>query len=243
MSYSAVAAGDHLDGTIGSTYDVPITIAAWVKLTAAQWADTGVQFALAFGDDSADENSTLSLRRAGADSYGISIVSSGGTQQSSGGSFPDTTYDSKWAVWVGKFTNDTSRQGYFGDSTEKTGHDVNSRPVANLDYVRVGERVHSTTGLDGLIAEVAVWNKALSDAEIDQLESASETGPAPNTIATANCVGYWPLAVDQANHTNQGNGGTWTLAVQSAMPYSADHPTITSSGISIPIAMYHYRHH
>jgi hypothetical protein len=56
----------------------------------------------------------------------------------------------------------------------------------------------------------------------------AETGVPPNSIAPNDCIGYWPLDTDQANHADQSGNGGPTLAVQSDAPFSSDHPTIQS---------------
>jgi hypothetical protein len=84
----------------------------------------------------------------------------------------------------------------------------------------------------GLIAEVAIWNKALADAEITSYMS----GEAASTIAAANLIGYWPLSADNATQSNEGLDAGGDLSVSGAT-FDADHPTITGGESLDPIRL------
>lgn len=117
---------------------------------------------------------------------------------------------------------------------------------ADLDRMAIGAYRDTTPlyGMSGRIAYVSVWNIALADAEVLSLG----TGVHPFRIRPANIVAFWSLrtVVDLKDVI----GGFDMTAVNA--PQTAEGPLITYptgpiyvhagvGGLSIPVAMRHYR--
>jgi len=127
---------------------------------------------------------------------------------------------STWTHALGIFTSTTSRTAYIdgGDSNENT----DNKTAINMAYFMVGAYKQSApTGyFDGLLAEVAVWNKALSSDNAVSLAG----GANPLLTEYANLIAYWPLLNDALD-----DKGTNNLTLVGTPTYDADHPTIEPS--------------
>jgi len=231
---------DKITGTFTSSYDVPLTLAAWVKKTAAQWADASDNHIVMLSETTASNNSIKIRASLAADNVVATQTST--TDGSAQEAFADTTYDDVWVLVVGVFTADNDRDVYI-ETSANVGSSTADKPLtATLNTIAIGGGTHSDfAGFEGNIAEVCIWNMALGTADVDALQTAAQTGPAPNTIQSANVIGYWPLDADNATQLNEGSDAGGDLTVQSAAPYDADHPTITvAGGSSIPV-LHHAR--
>ncbi len=243
MSYDGFGSSDYLSADFGSGQsDGPLTLVAWVKLTAAQWAAGGNDACLNYGGNASSKDNSFWL---GSDSDPDEIAGSIRTTGASTAhaSFTNGTFDDEWVVLALRAvgTSDDDRDVFVG-STTITAHSGAARTIGDLlRYVRVGGLLDGGNIPPFLIAEVALFDIALSDAQINELMTAAETGPAPNTVASANCTAYWPLDTDQATHTDQSGNGGPSLSEQGSVTFNADHPTITaaSSSPSPIIEIYH----
>ena len=138
------------------------------------------------------------------------------------------SYDGSWSVaatstgytattWqhvAGVFTNSTSRAAFLdgGGKGTATG---SQDPSGMLEFL-VGS--HKTTGgsyFDGKIAHVAIWDIALSDAEVAQLAA----GALPTAIQSGNLVGYWKLIENGTKTT-----GTRDLTAYNSPTFDSDDP-------------------
>ena len=106
---------------------------------------------------------------------------------------------------------------------------------ALVQYIRLGESLTAFNDLYGLLAEVAIWNKALSAGEIASYLAGND----PSAIAAANLIGYWPLSADNATQSNLGTDATGDLTVSGATYEPSDHPTITSSATIAPLSSFY----
>ena len=241
MSYGSFSSTANLNGTFSTTYTVDLALVAWIKLTAAQWSDTAASGYIAhLSNDFIDRFNAVSISHnllaATADT--VSVTAANATDQDIGDlTFTAGAYDDKWVCVVGNFTTIADRDIYIEDSST-TVNDTTSRDSGAMDSLKIGNRVdNASLFFDGLIAEVAVFDRVLTTGEIDALQTGDNTGPAPNTVAPANCIGYWSLDSDQATHADQSGNSGPSLAEVGTVAYNADHPTITS-GI-IPQVMHH----
>jgi len=122
-----------------------------------------------------------------------------------------------WHHACGVFTSDTSRDVYLdgGSSANSSG----SVTLANIDRFSVG-MLHRNAGIwwhDGDIAEVGVWNVALTSAEIGMLAQ----GYSPLLIRPESLVFYTPLIRD--NDEDLVGGLSLTA---NGSPTVSDHPRI-----------------
>lgn len=235
MSYNFDASNRNIEGTLTSQYDSEgLSIVAWVKMTATEWGLTNQSFVVHFSETLGvnDFSQQIIVTRAAADR---ASARSRTTADLNADNNITAEHDDVWQVLIALFTSDFSRELFVGDTGDAGIDNTSERAVGTaLDAVRLGASSSNTNNLPGLIAEVAMFNKTLSNGEIDSFRTASGTGPAPNTVAPSNCFGYWPLLLDQSSHSNEGNDAGGTLTVNSAV-WSSDHPTITTSSVDTPI--------
>lgn len=97
--------------------------------------------------------------------------------------------------------------------------DANTRTPVGLDITSIGRRGHSAPALyfSGRIAEVGVWNVALTDDEILSLAK----GMPPCMVRPANLVPCWELMGTDSPEPDANGGFPMTLY---ASPTKADHP-------------------
>lgn len=223
MSYSFDGSNDTLTGTLTSTYDAPITMACWFK-----WGGGGagahpsaIDCMVHLGNSSSSSVDSYILRtQTTVNRFEIFADGSGGNESTS---LAKTIAADTWTPFIGVVTSHTVRDLYVADATasEAVGADGVS---ALVQYIRLGENLAAANDFYGLLAEVAIWNKALSAGEIASYLAGND----PSGIAAANLIGYWPLSSDNATQGNQGVDAGGDLSVTSAV-YSSDHPTIISS--------------
>lgn len=224
MSYTGFGS-DYLQAAFGSTYGYPFSVAMWIKKSAAQWADGNADYLFCFGENFTDDISYVRVY-SGTDSV-LMAVSAGGSFNTTTLAFTDGDYDDTWVPVVITMASSTDRDIYIEDSTNTAGGSL-ARLLENLDSFRLGRLMTAIGGFEGKIAEVALFNKVLLSGEIDALQTSAETGPAPNTVASADCIAYWPLATDQATHTDQSGNSGPSMTEQNTPTFDSDHPTIIS---------------
>ncbi len=128
------------------------------------------------------------------------------------------------------------------------GTDATAVTPAGLDNTAIGIRATLTPAapLNGEIAEVAIWNVALTDAEVAILAA----GFCPRFVNPQGLVAYWPIIGRTSPEIDLvgGNNLTVTEAVVAVHP-SIIYPTqpftgfaaaTAAGGISIPV-VYHHR--
>lgn len=228
MSYSFDGTGDYLTGSFTSTYADPVTLACWFKVTTHPVA---LDCLVALGNSSSSQNDSYMLQTGSADDAWRA------TSRTTGDSSAEVTSlnrDATWTAMVGVFTSNTLRDLYVG-AIGNTAQSTDIRNVADvLQYLSVGHNLASGQNYTGLLAEVAIWNKALDTSEITSYLG----GTAASGIGAANLIGYWPLSASNATQANLGTDAGGDLTVTNAT-YSADHPTISSSSVASRAAAYY----
>ena len=231
MSYEFPATDDRIDGTFTTALEAPFTLLAWLYRTDHTTL-SGKKGMVSIANARGTTPYAAMITADGADMFQYYHRLNGGTDFITEGSW-GAIYDSVWVpVIITCAGNDTDRAIFRDGSTEtNTGNATSIDLGTAMNYIVIGEAEGSGSHLsDGYLAEVAMWDKVLSTTEIDQLRTGPGEGPAPNTVAVANCVGYWPLDTDQSTHTNLGSKSGGTLTVQGTATYNEEHPTITAGG-------------
>ena len=237
-SYDGFATSVGLRGTFSSTYTYPFTLVAWVNCSATGWADTTNDTLVDWNDGIiSDADSAMLLKGGGAADQvkaRAQDTNTSGTGQAVQ-TFTDGTYDGLWVPVVARYTSAIDRHACIESSSNCT-QNTTSRAITALDVLSVGNDA-TLVGLwlqNCQIAEVAVFDVALTNGEIDNLQSSSETGPTPCSVRSGDCIGYWSLDTDQATHADEGPNSGPSLSEIGAVTFNADHPTITSGGV-VPI--------
>lgn len=196
------ASTQYLVRTSGVVTVVPITMACWAysdDLTIEQ-----VLMGLS-GVGSATESFRLILRGAtGGDPL---AAATSNTMASSATAYPTN----RWFHAAGTWIANNSRKVYL-EGVEAT--NTQTAAVPTIDRTSIGARVQSsiTHHLSGRVAEAAIWNVALLQAEITMLA----LGVSPIFVRPGNLVAYWPLwgtkdpeiDVRGGNHLTLTNGPT-----------------------------------
>lgn len=113
-----------------------------------------------------------------------------GTSQSASSSSGYTA--STWYHAAGVFTSTTSRAAFLNGGSKGTNTTLNSAPSSLTNFI-VGRYNSTAVNLLGAVADVAVWNVALTDAEIAILG----TGVCPLFVRPASLIHYVPLIGEQ----------------------------------------------
>ena len=242
MSYDFAGSDRWIGGPgdeFSSTFDVPLSLVCWVKCTAAQWANTSKDWCLYFGDDFTGNNNSIILAKSVGTADEVTISARTTSDNNASETHPDGTYDDTWVMIAGVFTSDTLRDVYVEDAAN-TGQATGERIIgAVLDSIKIGGDADGGNNFAGLIAHPAIFDVALTTANIDDLQTAAETGIRPNTVDSANCIAYYPLTVDQSTHADQSGNSGPTLTVNNAV-FSSDNPIVPSGGGSTLLQMQNY---
>lgn len=97
-----------------------------------------------------------------------------------------------WNFAAGVFTSDTSRTVYLNDETGNTDATSRADTTDTINQITMGE-FHATQ--TGRIAEVAIWNAALSAGDMKALSQ----GISPQNVRPTSLVFYAPLIRDLTN--------------------------------------------
>lgn len=121
----------------------------------------------------------------------------------------------------GVFSSSTSRAAYLNGGNKGTNTDSVSPAISGGTLTRIGQRCNDGDNqkFDGLIAEVAAWNVALTDAEVAVLA----TGMSPLAVRPASLVAYWPLIGKYSPEIDVVGGFGMTLT---GTPAAAAHPRV-----------------
>jgi hypothetical protein len=163
----------------------PLSMAGWFYTDDA----TAYQAIVALTDTSADNLNYFSLQADGGTAGDpVTAITADGTANSNATSTTGFSTNT-WHHACGVFAAANDR-AVFLDGGSK-GVSTVSRTPSGIDGTSVGRRTDSGSGqyMSGRLAEVAIWNAALSDAECQQLAN----GYKPSEVNTANLVAYWPL--------------------------------------------------
>ncbi|MEE8598021.1 MAG: LamG-like jellyroll fold domain-containing protein, partial [Dehalococcoidales bacterium] len=232
MSYGFDTNGDRLDGTFARTYAVDnnnsLTMMCWLKRTAAQWdAGNGTAMHISTIPFDREPGAIIQIGRTQIDQMSSGRYDAADDQSFANLNFTANLYDDTWVPVIVVLTNDSLADIYIQDST-LTGQSTSTRVIGMLlDQIMIGNGPPGAGGfLDGLVAEVCFWDRALIPAEIDQFWTSANSGPAPNTVAPENVIGYYPLDEDGVL-LNFGSDTGGDLTANNAQ-FDSDHPTITA---------------
>ena len=103
------------------------------------------------------------------------------------GTTSSTVTASVWQHACGTFVSSTNRTAYLNAANPGTG--TVSKIPAGTNQFFIGRSASTASLMDGAIAEAAVWNLALSVADITMLAGFCN----PLLVKPNNIVGYWPL--------------------------------------------------
>lgn len=192
----------------------PCSMACWFK--SAELSNVKALMCQARGSAAGDR---IELRLSAAEAIVTAHIegTAGEVTTTHQTSFSSGVWTHAAGVWNGTGDHDVYKDGVVG-----TNNTSGTDPFPlSMDRIAIGARPSSTVAnfMDGAIAEAALWNAALSAADIAALAK----GLCPLFVRPDALVGYWPLIGNASPEVDlMGRRElTWTNA-----PTKADHPRI-----------------
>lgn len=204
----------------GTVANYPFTVAGWFKTTDV------ATFQVCWCESDSGLNNDGFLVGMDASGNAYSHAKAGG------GSLPATAGAVSVNTWVhlaAVFTSSTSRTMYLNGVAGST--DTNSMTPGSLVVTGLGDRIfgdlsYSSQPIKGKISHWAMWNTALSGANITSLAG----GAAPNTVAGGSLVAYWVLA-GTASPEPDTSGSGFNMTITGTMTGdTGDNPSIAGGG-------------
>jgi hypothetical protein len=191
----------------------PVTLSAWVRAATG----TGNNRVVMGVFDTGAATDYFYLMLDASDKV-TSVINGASTDisTSTSGAHANNTWCHVCAVFVSNLLRYVYLDG--ADKQQTT----NDRTPSGLDTTAIGARkVNAITRyFQGDIAEPAIWNVALDDAEV----AALARGFAPPLIRPASLVAYWPLLGNDSPELDRGKN-SYSLTLTNT-PTKADHPRI-----------------
>lgn len=207
MAYDFNGTSNHIEAATPAVTTHPVTLACWFNSDT----DAATQALVSVTNAGGQERWILQAAGAVAGDY-IRATSSASNVSSFAESLSGYSVNT-WHHAAGVFASNSSRRAFIdgiGGTAETT-----TRLVGTVTNTRIGVTVGGgvrTQYTNGRIAEVGIWNAALTDAEISSLAK----GIKPTEISPDNLVFYAPLIRDVADYV-----GNLTLTTTGAIV--ADH--------------------
>ena len=216
ISYLFDGVDDNLKVASAPATAAPVTIACWGKSTS----QTAAQALACLGLDGGLNHRFL-LYLAGT--VGGDPVRAQTRDATPSEASTTTAYvANSWEHYCGVFAAANDRRAFRNGGSKGT--EATTRTPTGINAFIVGGALTTGAFFAGRIGHVAIWNLALSDAEVASLAA----GANPVTIQPANLVDYWPLR-DDANDVV----GTRHLTVTGAT-LDTDNPPVAQTKTLTP---------
>jgi len=202
--------------------DVPRTIAGWVN---SDLADPPYDWITCFGfsPDSGGDNTFFDIEVVNGNQYGMHVYS---WQSATGPLDPGN-----WHFAVGTYDGTTITWYMDGQNRGSTDRALNT----GVDSFKIGQRVASSHYFEGLVDEVAVWDRVLTDDEVTQLWNNGDglylladgtlvsTGTAPSEWhLTTSWTGDVPGGIPTGKSSVSVDGHTVTVTTSGAEAYELE---------------------
>lgn len=204
MSRTGWSGSNFLRYAGGVVTAVPVTISGWANYNGTP----GVFSAVAglFTSTSAGNRNMIGVGIETTGAVYARTADSGGSQSALSST---VISGAGWNHFCGVFASSTSRAAYLNgagkgtNTTSTVPSGINRTSIGASDGSSVIQNWPNT----GLIAEVAMWNVALTDAEVSSLA----TGVSPLQIRPGSLVAYWPLIGNTSPEINLVSTATQTI--------------------------------
>jgi len=200
-------------------YTVPMTVSAWIKPDVAVPLVDHIIWLQS--DSTGDELFKLQLEGSSStesDRGKIRWVSRAGAVSS----IAQTTTGVSADVWhhvCGVEASTTDRRVFIDGGSKGT--DTTSSTPGTIQRIRVGvAELSASDFFDGDISQIAIWDVALTDAEIASLAA----GVSPLRMRRDSLVAYWPIGGNQDPEPNIIGSGANELDVRNAPPKTEEPP-------------------
>lgn len=228
MARSFVAASsDFLEHASAVVTAAPLTMACW-----GYFDDRTVTATLMCLGVAAVDGNYFAIDMSGTEADDpIRAITSAGVGGFLAGSVAGPTTDNTWGHCAGVFTSATSRIAYF-NGTAGVAETTSSTP-AGLDRTDIGRLLYEggvpVNYMSGRIAEPAIWNVALTAAEITSLVR----GVSPLLIRPSALIFYAPLIRELIDVRG---GATLTATGTTVVDHPRMYYAAGSVGIGVPAA-------
>lgn len=212
------ASNQYLGNSSAILTNEPLTIAGWVYCDDIT-VNSQVVFSIA-------NNGTFGGWTVQMSKFGAVPIRAFKYDDSNNPGFADSVTGMSQDTWhhaCGVFASDTSRAAFIDGGDKGTDSTNIADPSADRTGIACIYKASIAGYWSGRLAEVAVWNVALSDAEVALLAR----GTCPLFIQPENIVAYWPLS-----RTDNDLFGGYNMT-PSGSPTWADHV-----GVVYPTALY-----
>lgn len=199
------ASSQFLEINVAPVTGTPLTMAAWFRPDNANLFQIIVSIV---DKDTADDQFRLvTAGNAVGDPVQFAVRTSSGTFTA----VTTTGYSlNTWHHAVGVAASATDRRVFIDGGSK--GVSTSSKIPSGLNRISIGRLGDSTPSnhFSGRIAEVVIWNVALTDVEVAVLAG----GVSPLRVRPGNLKGYWPIfgASPETDFSGQGNNLTVTGA-------------------------------
>jgi hypothetical protein len=209
MAYAFDGTDDYIEAASAVLTAAPLTMACWFRPV-----NTTTNFSLMSLSVDTGATDRFVLQAAGAvtgDPVRLQITQGGTTSNAATSSSGFTA--NTWYHAAGVFTSSTSRKAYISGVGGTA--DTTNLPPSGVNRTGIGYHITSgsrTVFTNGRIAEAAIWDVALDDAEIAALAK----GFRPSLIRPASLRLYVPLVREVADYSRG-------VALTTSGPLVADH--------------------
>jgi hypothetical protein len=195
----------------------PLTMVCWFNSDDID----SHQVLMSLSDTASDNNYfVLTIRGASAGDFVQAVVD--GSGDADGTATTSSGYSANtWHHAAAVFASTTSQAAYI-DGGSKGSNTSSAATPLSVDAFGIGffNRLSPVQYMSGKIAEAAIWNVALNDAEIAALAK----GYSPLLIRPQSLVAYWPLFGNDSPEPDRWKN-RYDLTLTNA-PTKADHPRI-----------------
>lgn len=184
MAYNFNGSTQYLRTSSTPVFDVPVTLAAWYYRRVSG----GTHVILCIGDSNNPD------RRYNITSQTVGCLALHNDGFNGGNSSTGTSQVGAWQHCCGVFSSTVSRVAYFNGIAGPINTSTMNLSMSSLNIIGVGARIGTAVQnySNGLIAEVGIWNAALTQAEVVSLAR----GMTCNKVRPQNLVFYAPLIRD-----------------------------------------------
>lgn len=197
---------------------VPLTMACWAKTSVT---GTGQQMMGLFNSASATARNQFCLR-IGSSNNVVARTSGASTAGSANGTGSFTS--GVWFHAAGVFSATNSRTSYRDGGNKVT--ETTSETPSGLNRTSIGleDNAAADEPFGGQLGEAAIWNVALSDADILMLSK----GFSPLLMHPESLIAYWPLIGNNSPENNLKSNSA-TMSIVGSLSKAA-HPRIFMPG-------------
>jgi len=196
---------------------VPATFAAWFRPNTS----SGTHAILCSGGDNAGQAYEFGIVQVNAQFWAFAQDSGFNQALAAVTLAGGTLYHG-----CGVFVSNTSRHAYINGGNKGSDNASRTPTAGFFQRTRIGRRANNSNAqfFDGLVAEAALWNAALSDEEV--LYLAQGFSPLLLRSRLNNLVAYWPLlAASGGDEPDMAWGNKYSMSLVAA-PTGVAHPPL-----------------